>query len=356
MPNKHVIFLVHGMGINGTNWSDAVQKTLTDLYAAYPALSFVPFDQQFQFIAVTYDDEFEALRKQWRDSSTALGSALSGAKLDVGSVSTLDKLASSTNKDSFINTHVVDVILYRFTGLTTATIRESVRNQILTALTKLDQTQPMRWSVIAHSLGTSVIHDTLHETYTDPSTSAKANLAGVTRPILLAMIANVSRVLETDIDVYLSRVRPGSPDDPLAVCKYFLNARHHWDPIPQPKAFRPAQQWPSFGIRALTPRRFLNVEISEIEQLNVHDFNHYLRNPLVHGPLFNCLVDREALSAEAIDTAHKQFAAHTPLDEFGNLVQKLKQFQLGEEDEWKDILVSWRQFLSSVQKLLPNQN
>lgn len=293
MTNKHLIFLVHGMGVNDATWSDAVQKTLTDRYATYPALSFVPFDQRFQFVPISYYDEFAALRDQWRNSTQALGTALAPLGLAVPLITTLDKLASSTNKNTFINTHVLDVLLYHFTGLTTSTVREAVRSAILTALTALDQTQPIRWSIIAHSLGTSVIHDTLHETYSAPPPPAggvpttASQLALITRPTLLAMVANVSRVLETDIDVYLSRVQPGNPDDPQAICKYYFNARHQWDPIPQPKAFRPASWWPTLGVRALTPDRFLDVTISEIEQVNVHDFNHYLRNPLVHAPLFN---------------------------------------------------------------------
>jgi len=345
MPNKHLVFLVHGMGVEDAHWSDQVQQTLKNQYATYPGLKFVPFDQRFQFVPLIYDNEFEALRKQWRDSTAALGTALAGLGLDAPLVATLDKLASSTNKDTFINTHIVDVLLYRFAGLTTESVRTAVIAPILAELQKLDNTQPMRWSIIAHSLGTSVIHDALHELYSQPPAKPGANLALVTRPTLVAMIANVSRVLETDVDVYLSRVRPGNPDDPQAVCKYYLNARHVWDPIPQPKCFRPAAQWPSLGVRALQPHRYLNVEISEIEQVNVHDFNHYLRNPLVHVPIFNCLVDGEAVDAATLDLAHKQFAAHTPLDNFGNFVNQLKPMQLGEEDAWKDILSSWQKLL-----------
>jgi hypothetical protein len=171
------------------------------------------------------------------------------------------------------------------------------------------------------------------------------NLAGMARPTLLAMIANVSRVLEDDIDVYLSRVRPGNPTDPDAACRYYLNALHAWDPIPQAKAFRPLLAWPSLGVRQLKPPVFLNVEISEIEQLNVHDLNHYLRNPLVHGPIFNCLLDQQALDATTIESAHAQFAALTPLAQLGSLVAKLKPFQLGEEDSLQKVFATWATFL-----------
>jgi hypothetical protein len=339
MPNKHVIFLVHGMGTFDATWSATVQKTLTDQYATYPQINFIPFDQRFAFAPIVYDDEFAALRKQWSDSAASLGTAIAASGIAAPIVTMLDNLASGTKKDTFINTHVLDVVLYHFTALTTSTVRESVRHQIFDALAAQDLTQPLNWSIIAHSLGTSVIHDALHEAYSDVPTKYGEKLAGITRPTLLAMIANVSRVLETDSDVYLSRTRPGNPNDPDAACKYYLNAHHQWDPITQPKAFRPATQWPSLGVRAMN--LYVDVEISEIEKLNVHDFNHYLRNPLVHIPIFNCMLDNEVIDQHTLDVAHGQFAAHTPLSQFGQFVTKLKPFQLGEEEEWMEIVTGW---------------
>ena len=61
-----------------------------------------------------------------RDGTAALGTALAGLGLDAPLVATLDKLASSTNQDTFINTHIVDVLLYRFAGLTTESVRTAV--------------------------------------------------------------------------------------------------------------------------------------------------------------------------------------------------------------------------------------
>ena len=346
MPNKHIIFLVHGMGdFKDLTWSKSAQDTLANLYAAYKPINAVPFDQLFEFQPVLYNDEFEALRTMWSNSAASLGTAIAGSGISSQVVSDLDSIAGATKKSTFINTHVLDVLLYRFARQTAAPVRETVRNQIFSRLNQLSATEPRNWSIIAHSLGTAVVHDALHEAYSEAPNADRGNLAGITRPTLLAMIANVGRVLETDADVYESRVRPGNPNDPDAACRYYLNAVHKWDPFPQPKAFRPALQWPSIGVRQLKPPLFLDIQISEIEQLNVHDFNHYLRNPLIHCPIFNCLLDQIALDPDPIEAAHAQFAAHTPLAQFGNFVSQLKPFQLGEEDVWKDILASWSQFL-----------
>jgi len=343
MPNKHLIFLVHGIGDHAANWSESAQKTIKDQYATYAQLSFIPFDERFAFVPILYNDEFEALRKKWRDSTAALGTALAGGAAVKGTdaqiVSDLNDIAKATNKDTFINTHVVDVLLYVFARQTAGTVRESVRKQIFTALTALNRAEPITWSIIAHSLGTAVIHDALHEAYSDKPTKFGEKLAGITRPTLLAMIANVSRVCETDCDVYKSRTRPGSPHDPDAVCRFYMNAHHDWDPIPKPKAFRPALHWPSIAVRM--QNLYVDAPISEIEQQNVHDLDHYLRNPLVHVPIFNCMLNRIAIDGDTLKTVHARFAAQTPLDRFGEWVATLKKFQLGEEASWKSILPAW---------------
>lgn len=235
------------------------------------------------------------------------------------------------------------MLLYVFARQTAATVRETIRHQIFKALNSQSLSEPLEWSIIAHSMGTSVVHDALHEAYSDHPTKHGEKLSGITRPTLLAMIANVSRRLETDCDVYKSRTRPGNPDDIEAACRYYLNAFHTWDPIPQAKAFRPAAHWPSLAIRALD--LYVDTEISEIEQVNVHDLVHYLRNPRVHVPIFNCLLDREAINAQTLDTVHAQFVAHTAIGQFGDVVAKLKKHQLAEEASWKQLMASWTAML-----------
>lgn len=355
MPNVHLIFLVHGMGDFKAGWSETTKTMIRDQYATYKALSFIPFNQRFDFVELNYNDEFEALRKMWRDMTKGLGDALtSGAKSELGKtdddkklIKNLNEIAGLTNKDSFLTTHIADVLLYVAARQTAATVRESIRAQIFAALKKqVDEGGTLNWSVIAHSLGTAVIHDALHEAYSDLPTSPKASkLANITRPECLAMIANVSRFLEWDIDVYLSRVRPGNPDEPDAACRAYLNAHNVFDPFTRPKPFRPAAQWPSLGVRALG--LYEDAEISTIESpKQVHDLDHYLRNPRVHGPLFNYMVGQEVLDKATIDDAHARYVANTPLGKLGEFSAALKQFELGDDSPWADVFKKWSAFLS----------
>jgi hypothetical protein len=350
---KHLVFLVHGMGSFKKDWSADISKRLVDLYSSYAALKPFPFSDFFEFKEIVYDGEFEALRTLWRNSTEALGTAIKTFGISVELVEELNKLASATNRDTFLNTHVADVLMYRALRQVAGMVRDSVRLQILNALTAGGDLGLARWSIIAHSLGTSVIHDSLQGLYTDSSVNRDANFTGVTRPMVLAMIANVSRVLEDggNFDVYTSRVVPGV--DANAGCTFYLNARHEWDPFTQPKKFAPMSDWPSMEVRA----RELYVEcaIRDIAQVDVHALDHYLNNPLVHGPLFNSLLGFPAtkgpLDAGTIATAHGAYVNNIDKQILDAALAKLKPIRLGEEDKWSDIIKSWQAMLKLAKSL-----
>ena len=351
MANTHLIFLVHGMGDFAPGWSRSAQQVLQDQYATYKQLKQISFGKRFEFVEILYNDEFEALRTMWRDMNKALGDALVGlgggqvgkTDEDLKVVRKLNEAAGVTSKDRFLTTHVVDVLLYYAARQTAATVRESVRKQIFTALKKqVADGGVVRWSVIAHSLGTAVTHDALHEAFSDEPTEFGEKLAGIAP----------ATCVEWDIDVYLSRTRPGNPDDPDAACHTFINAHNTFDPFTQPKAFRPAAQWPSIGVRA--QGLFQDIETREIEAPEkVHDFDHYLRNPAVHAPLFNAMLGMKVLDDLTISDAHAQYVTHTPLGSFGAFVGALKQFQLGEEDSWAKVFSTWANFRAMLPKDLP---
>jgi hypothetical protein len=359
MASSHLIFVAHGMGDFAPGWSQAAQQTLRDQYATYKQLKFIPFGQRFEFVELNYNDEFEALREMWRKMAKDLGDALVGGTTrqigkkseDKEVVTRLNEVATVTNKNTFLNTHVVDALLYYAARQTAATVRESIRKQIFTALKKqLDANNALHWSVIAHSLGSSVIHDALHEAYSDAPTPNGAKLARITRPTCLAMIANVSRLLEWDIDAYLSRTRPGSPDDPEAACRAYINVHNSFDPFTQPKPFKPADQWPSLGIRAMG--LYHDVQISTIEAPEkVHDLDHYLRSPRVHGPIFNCLIGQTVLDEDTLDDAQARYVSLTPLGQFADFVGALKRFQLGDESSWADIFTKWAAFKQLIAEI-----
>src|SRR5688572_18030208 len=172
--NKHQLFLSHGMGKQPEGWSAGMEVAIRAAFKNVPALATLSFDDFFDFVPLRYDHHFEDLRKQWADMGrklmTFLGPLATEGELDATGkfIVKLARAANSFEKDDFSRTHLLDVFLYRFATQSRHTVRSKVADQILKRLDSLDKTSLIRWSVVAHSLGTSVAHDTLHEMFSAP--------------------------------------------------------------------------------------------------------------------------------------------------------------------------------------------
>ena len=348
---KHLLFLVHGVGDTKPGWSKPLQDLIRTLYAKYHVAKMMPFDQSFAFQEINYNDKFDARRTAWKNASDSVVKAFADGGMKPGAITKLTSWSAEPAKDDFLNTHALDVPMYRFLALEAEQVRTAVQKQILTALAAQPANETGYWSVIAHSLGTSVTHDVLYQMFSPNRPAAWGPLpAGLFRPHVLMMLANVSRLLENteffgpDGDVYRSVVHPGaSPSN--GACDYFINVRHAWDPIPKPKCFRPTDDWPDVTTRA--QGRFVDVEINAIEQANVHDFAHYLKNPKTHVPLFRLLTVPALLPDDEFAAASQAYEASTPLEKFKKEAKRLEKLSLGEsEQDWRNILGMLRDFLS----------
>ena len=295
---RHVLFLVHGMGsYTEPTWSDSVVATLKSAYKQFDSLSAKEFGDRFEVVPVSYDDQFEKLRNQWQESSEALKQVLA----DSGMTSALAKRVVGTANlgadDSFFWTHLMDVVLYRLLGLIKTPVEIAVARQIVGAL---QQRQLPAWSVLAHSLGTAVAHGALYRAYT----AANPLVAQETKPTLVMMVANVSRVLQTSPKVYKSRVRPGLSTEGDRICRRYYSVRNQFDPFTWPKQFDPGI-WPDEP----TYRNgyYRSIVVRHVRQKNVHGWRHYLANPRVHVPLFRALTARDYISTEEESEARQEF-------------------------------------------------
>ena len=346
---KHLLFLVHGVGDTDPGWSKSIQDLIRALYANYHIAKLMPFDQHFAFKEVNYNDKFDARRTAWKTEADKVVTALSEGGMKAGAITKLTSIASEPSREEFLNTHALDVVMYRFLALEAEQVRTAVQKQILTALAAQPANESGLWSVIAHSLGTSVMHDVLHQMFSPLRPVAFEPLpAGLFRPYVVMMVANVSRLLENksffgdDGDAYRSFVRP-SKDPAQGACDFFINVRHEWDPIPKPRMFRPTDDWPDVATRA--QRRYIDVEINAIEQPNVHDFSHYLKNPKTHVPLFRCLTVPDLLTEDEAAAASLAYEASTPLEKFKKEAKNLEKLSLPEsEQDWRNIITMLRNY------------
>ena len=349
--SKHTIFLVHGMGDFAANWSDELKDQIRTLYGQYPGLELMPFDEVFEFQEILYNDKFDADRNRWKADATKVLDAITAEakpkkkqerKEAASAVTGLMNFTKGAAKNDFLRTHVLDVAMYRFLTPIRAQVRAAVRLQIMNVLAAKAKNEPIRWSVIGHSLGTAVVHDTIHAMYTDKAAPLPAN---VTRPKVIAMIANVSRIVETDSDPYKSFTHP-SLDPAKGACDYLVNARNEWDLFTVPKQFRPTDDWPDLDTRHAG--RYVGIEVNAIADKNVHDVGHYLANPKVHIALFRALTFQRAIADDEAEAASRKYEASTPLGKFDAFIRQLKDIHLGENPQWDEIIAGFKAFADLI--------
>lgn len=317
MPlRKHALIFVHGMGKYDEDWDNDALSTLKAAFAEYPSLAKnFEFDKVFERVSVRYDDNFENLRAQWKDDFggfktmflASMDAADNGEKDKVekklGEVSELVGAA----EDEFLWTHAMDVILYRFFSTVRTAVNVSVAKQVLKVAK--DTAKFSTWSVIAHSLGTAVLHNTLHALYETQLIAGEPPLRPTeTRPNMIAMIANVTRVLQLPtVKAFESRVRPGSAIGGRATA-FYLNIRHRWDPFVMPHPFEPDVDWVGATVFDSLQYQHIRPHHILVDDLRaVHDLEHYLKNPRVHAPIFRAILGKYSIPESEVEAVKTKF-------------------------------------------------
>jgi len=319
-----VVFLVHGMGVHEADWATPWVAALRTHFDAYPdtLLTRRSFEQRFAFVPVTFDDVLAALLQRWHDEGFALDLAMQqfGGEPDV--LRAIENVLQAAGQDEFFWTHAADVLLYRGSSLVREGIKAHVAAQIAAKLQELAGAEGILpdWSVVAHSLGTIVVHDALDALWT-------AQISGVgnrfdprnpgAQATLVMMVANVSRLLQTQPQAYVSTVMPGGPGaavpgqaNRFCGCRHYLSVRHALDPFTIPGRFRPEPpDWPDSATQAGNPKPFLEIAVDHIHDPNVHAFEHYLAHPAVHIALFRRLIHRMAIGQDKEQVALEGFRA-----------------------------------------------
>lgn len=282
----HRVFILHGMGNQANDWAKEEINILTNFYKKEKKSSTPNFDNAFKFIPINFGHIFKNAVDQWQERAQELNtlSNLVGA----GYVSRLtDWLDGAGDEEDFFWSHAVDVILYRFSGYFRETVVTNVAAQIFSEFDISGRDD--NWSIIGHSLGTSIVHDTIHRWYTQGLRVNGAPLHKLghhLRPRSIIMISNVSRVLQTDPKVMHtdSMVRPGK------ACLYYTDINNKYDPFSRLRPFD-SIVWPN----KRNAQKFKSTPVDHIFDKNNHGLSHYLKNPLVCESIFNTLLESERL-------------------------------------------------------------
>jgi hypothetical protein len=333
MP-RSTLLLVHGMGKPTEEMFAQWKATLKQAYERYSGGE--AFEERFDCVNIEYDSIFENQRAIWNKLiDTILNSGATGVDLP-----SREDLKNIT-EDNFFTTHLQDVLLYRFNPLNAERVRTHVVAKITAAIQAAQSSSQI--SIIAHSLGTSVILDAVNVMYQTPGKDGRKLSPGDFRFQTIAMIANVSRTLETRWGAYHSLVRPGSDNSDNYVTNTFLSASHKWDPLVSLRRFSPVENWPDS--ETIQKERRAVIEPSIITQVNVHDFSHYLKNPAVHIPLFRLLRHKRFVSEQQRKDAEQAFHDANPIEAFDDYRRELKSMLTGEADfSWKRLFEIYKRF------------
>jgi len=339
MP-KGTLLLVHGMGRPTNEMFNQWKATLKRAYEQYSGDE--TFEDRFDCVNIEYDTIFEDRRDAWNDQINAiLNSGVTGVELP-----SRDDLESIT-EDNFFTTHIQDALLYRFFPHVAEHIRTHVITQINDAIQAAHSSSKI--SIIAHSLGTSVTLDAVNAMYQTPDENGNILSPGDFRFHTIAMIANVSRTLKTRWGAYDSLVRPGHDNSDNYVTSRLLSTSHKWDPLVALRRFSPAENWPDS--ETVAQARAAVIEPGIISHWNVHDFSHYMDNPLVHVPLLRMLRHKRFVTAQQEKSADKAYHDANPIEAFDDYRKELKSMLTGEADfSWKRLIRVFREFQRIVKE------
>lgn len=263
------LFVVHGMGDQLADWHVPAKEALVATYETFRKPSMPAFDNAVEWHEVLYADIFMRFVEDWRAKGEALWPLLESVRAE--DVREYAQRLRVPPNPGFLLTHAADVVLYH----TCPQVRQQVLNVLVEKIANTVGPND-EWGVLAHSLGTSVAHDAIHQLW-----NTQAQFGHVfPKASFVFMVANVSRALEWACDTYLSHVKPAPRTDRTTACVRFVNVRHKWDPFPMVKPFQP-EGWPGFE----------EIAVQHWGDRNVHGFSHYLDHPAVHCELFRRIFD-----------------------------------------------------------------
>lgn len=266
-------------------WSRVPHGVVPTLKAAAGRYAFFQnsdLEKHVDFVELEYDSVFE----RWRTKVAANAAQVVGAAPVGWGRDLMNRVAglAPTAGNAFPITHPLDVALYR--------LIPNVHNEVIAHLhaqivPRLVQAGGARVSLLTHSLGTSVGHDTFAALATDKTPATNPWHAENANPNRFQLrnyitLANVSRVLQTSPKSLDSPIRPGTASQTPRYVRRFINAVHGLDPFPSIKRFNPLPEWRN--------ESYFEIPVQHFLASNVHGYDHYLRHPRVHAAILNGLL------------------------------------------------------------------
>lgn len=341
--SKPKLIVLHGMGVHS---AEQIKKTVIDAanlaLHRYKRFKNIKFEDEVNVIGIGYDDIFEQERKRLTKNNQSISDYLkTNSKVDKKFIKKIVDLESAIGKDSFFTTRALDVIFY-------LTLKgEEVRLRVIREIADVWKDRRNEdIHILAHSLGTSVLHDTLHKAYSGGIDGYR--LDAVTHKFSsLWMMANVSNLTYSlspfgiKFDPLKSKVRPSYTDD--GCVEEFHNYGHVLDPIALFHSFNPKNDSSWLPV-PIYDELYNYKEINKIgSSLNPHDLTEYISNPYVSYRFLKRIMPADIFDptqgeVNRADLQYKNFAAEIKkitlyvkkiksINDIGELVSVVKDFE-----------------------------
>lgn len=365
MPTKPVVLLVHGMGSYttpkpaqgklgsfGKEFTSAANKALN----RYPQHSDDKITDHVKIVEFHYDAFFNKIRKKMQETASMnarIGAiaTLAGGNFVEGLVGKLVALEERFGDDEFFYTHWLDVIFY------STFIGGKIRVDLALALARLiKEFGNKRIHIVAHSLGTAVVFDTLNLMYRpehDPN-DVIPDMSVVNDQVeSLWMVANISRLLN-----FVARLGdPLSPDTTVkpgagGCTKTLYNVRHKLDPFTWPGRFDPENdgEWISTKAYKLRYGRIVN---DLVINANTHSFTQYIEDPNVAVSLFKRLFKFKATDNQR-RAAEEKHASQSIQGAFILLKEEFADLEITDTGSINEFLTAAKNLRNAIDSIAKN--
>lgn len=357
---KQAILLVHGMGTHtgptdqtsGSFHKEFVDAT-TESLQCYANHNSDKLENHIDIHEFNYDDWLNKMRTEMADNAKSMKdrlaavSAAYGASVPLDLVGRLNGFENDFGEDSFFYTHWLDVIFYG--TMLGAKIRVDAGLKVAELVQDYGAGNV---HVVAHSLGTAVMHDTLHLLYRpayDPN-DAIPDLHLTNHKLgSVWMIANVSRLVNcvTRItDPLSSVVRPG--DNGCA--NAFFNVRHELDPFTWLARFNPPNNG-SWISEDLYNSAYNNIVTNLVVDGNTHSFTQYLQDPKVAECLFYQLLPEFKVDLQEMDKVSAEYSKKSINGAYASLEDSLRNIEVKDISTWREFLDAASTFKDAVDRV-----
>jgi hypothetical protein len=336
MAGLPIVLLVHGMGTHPLdNMSREFKAGLGEAAKGFNIKNF-DVDEHMELVEFNYSETLDNIRKKLAKNAQDIldqFEVLPGNQL----LERLLKFESNLDEDEFIYTHWLDVLLYGG-----AYYGESIRVQLANKINGLlKRAKGAQVHIIAHSLGTAVVHDTLEKLYraeATPGDNIPDLKPGVDSISCLWTFADVSRMVDilNDVTPDETIVRSG----PKGCTHTMYNIRHELDPFTWYKTYKPDIEH---------GRNFVN---NVVRVKNTHSFQEYVADPKVAQYLLLELTDLQEpkLSKNLADCkkAHRKTSLNGMYEKIEATTKKVRK---GDIESIEDLLVAIDAFVDKVKDL-----